>query len=191
MSKRTDTAERILDLSESLVQQRGFNGFSYQDVADALGVRKASLHYHFPSKAALGATLIERYRAAVFTALPAPGATEPWQALDAFLEPFRQVARRCDRMCLAGVLAAEFGTLPQEMQTSMQGFFRDAESWLDILLAKGRDQGAFCFDGSPRAHAQVMVAALEGALLVGRTGDPSARLATVVEYLKNSLRCGG
>ena len=192
MVKRSDTAERILDLSERLVQQRGFNGFSYQDIADTLGVRKASLHYHFPTKAALGARLIERYRSAVFSPLPSPSTGgDPWKSLDGFFEPFLKLASHCDRMCLAGVLAAEFGTLPDDMQTGMRLFFRDAESWLGVLLAKGRKSGVFCFEGSPRAQAEVMVAALEGALLVGRTRDPAARLATVADFLKNSLRCTG
>jgi AcrR family transcriptional regulator len=56
-----DTAQRILDIATQLVQTRGFNGFSYADVAAQLQVTKASLHYHFASKAELGRRLIERY----------------------------------------------------------------------------------------------------------------------------------
>src|SRR5215212_6693077 len=66
---RTDTADRILDLAERLVQTRGFNGFSYADIASELGVTKASLHYHFPTKAELGRCLINRYGEAFAQAL--------------------------------------------------------------------------------------------------------------------------
>lgn len=190
MSKGSDTAQRILDLSQRLVQQRGFNGFSYQDIADALGVRKASLHYHFPSKAALGARLIERYREDVFTDLPAPNAgADPWKPLDQFFQYFLDLTSHGDRMCLAGVLAAEYGTLPDAMKGGLRLFFRDAESWLGVLLAKGRKNGKFCFEGSARSQADVIVAALEGAMLVGRPRDPAQRLALVIESLKGQLRC--
>src|SRR5688500_19860163 len=64
-----DTSERILDSAERLVQTRGFNGFSYADVAAELGVTKASLHYHFPGKAELGEALIGRYATRFATAL--------------------------------------------------------------------------------------------------------------------------
>ena len=57
---KPDTAARILDVAERLVQTRGFNGFSYADVASELDVTKASLHYHFPGKAELGQALIAR-----------------------------------------------------------------------------------------------------------------------------------
>src|SRR3954463_15831004 len=66
---RTDTADRMLDLAERLVQTRGYNGFSYADIAAALAVTKASLHYHFPTKAVLGKQLISRYEAAFIQAL--------------------------------------------------------------------------------------------------------------------------
>jgi TetR/AcrR family transcriptional regulator, transcriptional repressor for nem operon len=66
----TDTPSRILDVAERLVQERGFNGFSYADVAGELEVTKASLHYHFAGKAELGEALIGRY-AARFADAPA------------------------------------------------------------------------------------------------------------------------
>jgi len=64
-----DTAQRILDIAERLVQTRGYNGFSYADIAQAMKVTKASLHYHFPAKADLGARLIERYEKNFLAAL--------------------------------------------------------------------------------------------------------------------------
>ena len=66
---RVDTSQRILDTAERLVQTRGFNGFSYADIATTLGVTKASLHYHFPAKAKLGQRLIERYEKNFLAAL--------------------------------------------------------------------------------------------------------------------------
>src|SRR5437868_8318912 len=103
------TNERILDLAERLVQTRGYNGFSYADIAASLGVTKASLHYHFPAKAALGRQLIGRYERNFVRAL---------EAIDAKVKSPREKLRRYagiyadvladDRMCLCGMLAAEY-----------------------------------------------------------------------------------
>ena len=59
--QRSETAEQILDLAETLIQTRGYSAFSYQDIADSLGIRKASIHYHFPSKSDLGVAVVDRY----------------------------------------------------------------------------------------------------------------------------------
>src|SRR6187401_2942585 len=71
MAAPADTSQRILDIAERLVQTRGFNGFSYADIAEAMSVTKASLHYHFRSKAELGRRLIERYEKNFLAALAA------------------------------------------------------------------------------------------------------------------------
>src|ERR1043166_1832386 len=67
------TAEQILDLAETLIQTRSYSAFSYQDISDALGLTKASIHYHFPSKAELGVAVIDRYAARFSAALAALG----------------------------------------------------------------------------------------------------------------------
>lgn len=184
MSRRTDTKARMVVLAGTLIQQRGFNGFSYQDIADELGIRKASLHYHFPSKAELGTAVIEAHRQTVFSVLGEPlggGAVE--QSLDRFIDDFRAIAHMGDRMSLTGVLAAEFSTLPNGMRVALRGFFRDAEAWLGTLLAKGRKDGTFHFDGKPSSVAQAAVAALEGALLIGRARDADTRIEAVARML--------
>ena len=70
----SDTSSRILDIAEHLVQTRGFNAFSYADIAAALNITKASLHYHFPTKAKLGERLVERYQESFLAALARIGA---------------------------------------------------------------------------------------------------------------------
>src|SRR5918993_590739 len=89
----TDTATRILDVAERLVQRRGFNGFSYADVASELGISKASLHYHFAGKAELGEALIGRYAgrfAAALEEIDRDGADAPGK-LDAYAQLYADV----------------------------------------------------------------------------------------------------
>src|SRR3954471_20988039 len=105
------TSQRILDIAERLVQTRGFNGFSYADIAEALRVTKASLHYHFPSKADLGRRLIERYEATFLAALRTSkaGSAEPRAQLKRYAQIYADVLRD-DRMCLCGMLASDYAT---------------------------------------------------------------------------------
>ena len=119
----SDTATRILDAAERLVQVRGFNGFSYADVAAELGITKASLHYHFAGKAELGEALITRY-AARFAESLAKIATRPSDArakLDAYAKLYADVLRD-ERMCLCGMLAADLTGLPPKMRERLRRF---------------------------------------------------------------------
>ena len=179
-----DTADRILDLAERLVQTRGFNAFSYADVAGALGVTKASLHYHFPSKAALGERLIERYHSAFTDSLRAiDRETEDCRRkLDRYVQIYIDVLRD-DRMCLCGMLAADFETLPDAMKAGVRRFFEANEHWLAGTLAEGRKEKRVSFKGKPEEAASVLVSSLEGAMLVARSHGDVARFERIVRRL--------
>ncbi|MBV8463090.1 MAG: TetR/AcrR family transcriptional regulator [Acidimicrobiales bacterium] len=182
-----DTASRLLDVAERLVQRRGFNGFSYADVADELGVTKAALHYHYASKAELGTALVERYAARFLDALGAIDVDlDARQALHAYADLYLS-ALRDDRMCLCGMLAAEYRTLPEPMQSRLRGFFDANEEWLAALLEKGRASGTLRFAGSARQVARMVVGALEGAMLIARPYDDLERFRTAAAQLVDSL----
>src|SRR5215207_9448334 len=107
-----DTAAQILDSAERLVQTRGFNGFSYADIAAELSITKASLHYHFAGKAELGEALITRYARRFVEALADVDGrvADARGKLDAYAGLYADVLRG-QRMCLCGMLAAEYQTL--------------------------------------------------------------------------------
>ena len=165
----TGTRTRILDAAERLVQTRGFNGFSYADVASELGVTKASLHYHFPGKAELGEALIARYTerfAAELERLDADGLA-PSAKLAAYASLYAAVLRE-DRMCLCGMLAAEYETLPTTMRAAILGFFDHNQGWLRAVMEEGRADRSMSFDGTADDGAQTILGGLEGAMLVAR-----------------------
>src|SRR5208282_1837228 len=178
----TAAATAILDVAERLAQTRGFNGFSYADIAAKLRVTKASLHYHFPSKAELGRALIARYHVAFGRALDdidrdAKSAKERLRRYVALYD----MVMRDDRMCLCGMLAAEFATLPARMQTELLRFFDANEDWLTSVFKEGRRSGDLVFRDVPNERARTLLGVLEGAMLVARTyGDPS-RFRSAVE----------
>ena len=183
-----DSAQRILDVAERLVQTRGFNGFSYADIAEALDVTKASLHYHFPSKADLGRRLIERYEQtflAVLKGIDATGAA-PREKLKRYARIYADVLRD-NRMCLCGMLASDYATLPKAMKEDVKHFFDENEQWLVAVLEQGRKSGALEFKGSPLDLARVIVGSLEGAMMLARSYGEPARFDTAAERLIASL----
>ena len=183
-----DSAQRILDVAERLVQTRGFNGFSYADIAEALEVTKASLHYHFPSKAELGRRLMERYEASFLHALKGidAGGGSARARLKRYARIYAGVLRD-NRMCLCGMLASDYATLPKPMKDEVKHFFDENEKWLAAVLEEGRKAGSLGFKGPAVDLARVIVGTLEGAMMLARSyGDP-ARFDTVAERLIASL----
>ena len=180
----TDTPTRILDVAERLVQRRGFNGFSYADVAGELKITTASLHYHFAGKAELGRALVARYSARFFDALGAIDASLPdaGARLQAYANLYAAVLRE-RRLCLCGMLAAEFNTLPKRMRESVLHFFDENEVWLTRVLEQGREAGVLQFGGSPEEAARMLVCGLEGAMLVSRPYGGVSRFQSAAEQL--------
>lgn len=185
---QADTATRILDSAERLVQRRGYNGFSYGDVATELGITKASLHYHFASKGELGRALVERYTARFAAALEEIGAAgrDAPAMLDAYARIYADVLRE-KRMCLCGMLAADYDTLPDPMREAVIGFFDANERWLTDVFEQGAREGSLRLDGSPDAAARALVGGLEGAMLVARPYGEVARFEAVASRLLAGL----
>jgi TetR/AcrR family transcriptional repressor of nem operon len=184
----TGTPERILDVAERLVQTRGFNGISYADIAIELGVTKASLHYHFPTKADLGMRLILRYEETFSRALASIDAShaDAKKKLREYARIYETVLHQ-DRMCLCGMLAAEHATLPSEMRAQLSAFFDANEAWLADVLESGRNAGSLSFEGSAIAKARMWVGSLEGAMLLARSYGQIARFTQVATQLLSAL----
>jgi TetR/AcrR family transcriptional repressor of nem operon len=183
-----DTAARILDVAERLAQTRGFNGFSYADIAAEVGITKASLHYHFPSKADLGTSLVTRYRKNFQSAIARIAASDAdaMTKLEQYVQVYQQVLG-VDRMCLCGMLAAEYATLPSAMQQELRQFFDQNEGWLIKLLEEGRRDGVLEFEGSPRDVAGLLTGALEGSMLLARSYRDNGRFGASAEQLIKTL----
>lgn len=183
-----DTRQRILDTAEQLVRIRGFNAFSYADVATTLGITKASLHYHFPGKAQLGQALISRYAERFGEALrkidaddaPAPVKLEAYAALYA-------QALNGRRMCLCGMLAADYETLPDSIRDGVVAFFDENERWLQRVLEQGAQEGTLKLERSSRDTARMIIGGLEGAMLVARPFGDVDRFRSAASALLASL----
>jgi TetR/AcrR family transcriptional regulator, transcriptional repressor for nem operon len=175
----SSTAERILDVAQRLVQSRGWSAFSYADVAEALHIKKASVHHHFRTKGELGRRLVERYRLRFAEELARIGAASGGEGakLKSYVALYRSVLRDDNKMCLCGMFAADFSTLPRPVREEVKRFFSENEEWLTKTLGKKR-----------RTDARLMVAALEGAMLVARTHEAPEQFDAMARRLLESLR---
>lgn len=183
-----DTRSRILDVGERLIQVRGFNGFSYADVAGELSITKASLHYHFPSKANLGTAIIARYAQRFAQALDEIGAS-PSNApakLSAYATLYANVLRE-ERMCLCGMLASEYESIADPMRNAVINFLDDNETWLVAVLEQGNREGSLSFAGSAACTARSLVSGLEGAMLIARPYRAVERFEAAATQLLGGL----
>jgi TetR/AcrR family transcriptional regulator, transcriptional repressor for nem operon len=189
MSDR-DTRRELLDLAEKFVRTRGYNGFSYRDLAEQIGIKTASIHYHFPTKGDLGEALIENEREVFARNLAQLDATErdPRRRLERFIQLFQSTTIGCDnRMCLGAVLAVEQETLPDSVGQGVRRLFADNEDWLGKLLEEGRKMRQFRFKGSANVAARSLFSSLEGALLTARAFHDIGRFEATSRWILETL----
>ncbi|MBV7483998.1 TetR/AcrR family transcriptional regulator [Bordetella sp. BOR01] len=173
------TREQLLDHAQALIMQRGYNGFSYRDLADRVGVKTASIHYYFPCKDDLLIQVIEAYGAQAAARVQAIDATLPAkERLDRYAAMVQGTP--ADRVCLCGMLAADFASLSDRARLSLQAFFRLNEAWLAKVIADGLSDGTLKWPGDPEAAGRCLFAAFQGALMGSRLFQNQARLHDVV-----------
>ncbi len=188
MAATTKMSERILDAAQHLVQTRGYNAFSYNDIAAVVGIRKASIHYHFPGKGDLGRRVVERFRETCRAALAEidRAATDPRERLERYTTLFRATLDN-DRMCLCGMLASEFASLPEGVRDEVVAAFADHEAWLTGVLQAGQQAGHFRVDVPAEEQARTLMAGLEGATLLARLHDDTGRFQAAARALLAAL----
>jgi len=187
----SDTAGKLVGGAAQLIMRVGYNGFSYADLSERFGIRKASIHHHFPSKVDLVVAVVEQARAGIRAQIEALDEGSP-VALDQ-LRFYTGYWERCIKdqsapFCLAAVLAAELPGLPEEVAVSVRGHFVDLGTWLERLLELGVEQGSVNLEASPKVEAQAFMATVYGAMLAARAFDDPQRFDVIVEALFRRIR---
>lgn len=167
------TAQKILTLAQKKVQTKGFNGFSYRDLAEEIGIKTSSIHYHFATKDDLALALVTTYREAFNLELEKILATEqdPRSQLEIYVKLFENNLAVENKFCLCGMLASEVNSLSNRVKQAIQGFFLDNELWLSRLIANGQAQRRFKVKNSPDLIAARLLATFEGAMLIARSTE--------------------
>lgn len=200
-------SEEILTVAQDFIQTRGYNGFSYRDIAAAIGIKSASIHYHFPTKGDLGRSVTARYCDRFGQALQGilDNETTARTQLEAYAALFRDTLVERNRLCMCCILAGELETVPKEVKVEISRFFEQQQQWLAQVLLSGIANGEVQFPEEQFAKAQTtetatnavaenwattFVAALEGAMLVSRGLDDNAHFDAVTQNLLAMLFSG-
>lgn len=184
---QTNTKEFILDVAQDLIQRLGVNGMSYQNISEKVGIKKASVHTHFPKKNDLLIALLERYSDRFFRAVDSILASSdpPEVKLKSYCGLFEATLSSDlqDKACLCGMLGAELATLDDSTLEKVRGFYQTNEEKLTILLEVGRQERSFRFSGSIAAMASLIFSSLQGGLLVARVRGGVTQFQQMTEQL--------
>ncbi|WP_415063678.1 TetR/AcrR family transcriptional regulator [Bdellovibrio sp.] len=180
-----DTRTRALNLSRHYLQTLGFNGFSFQTIADALGIKKASLHYHFASKEDLGLALLEEYERSYKDWSEKVESLPAQKKLEQMLLIFYKMALDENKICPSGVLCSDFNTLPKNMKKQLLKFHEFQRAWLKDTLRQGVREKVFRKDLNIDATADLLLASVQGGLQMARLRGESE---TFKAFTKNLLK---
>ncbi len=184
-----DRKDQILELATELIQTSGYTAFSYADLSEHLGITKASIHYHFPTKEALGDAVAKRYRENISKTLADARrkASDPWTQLEAYFRMVLGIVRCRDRICAAGSVQSEFNVVPDAMRDEMCTLIDEVIDWIAEVLAEGRRQGVMDYSGSPADQAAVIFSCMQGAMQHGRAMG-LARFRRILDQVKRNLK---
>lgn len=189
-SQPRDTKRLILDAAQEMLQSRSFNAFSYQDIAEVLGIRKASIHHHYASKEELGSALVERFirRFQRWATRVDEEHADPHARL---LEYMRMLARimKSDghKICPEGIMSAEFNVLPHAMRSGLETLLNQQRAWLTRVVADARQMEMFTAIGSPEEQAVLIQASMQGALQIARATGKPEHFYVICAQLQNLL----
>src|SRR5215510_13347090 len=170
MTKIENSKRTIMNMAEALLQDKGYNGFSYAHIATELGVKNAAIHYHFPTKEALGCAVVRRYRDRFQLWINNSRVKDlaPEKKLDWFFSIYTDMRADQGKVCLVGSMEAEFNSIPEGLQLEVEGLHKELLKWLEGTLADGRAAGVFQFQGEPANKAALILSSVQGALQMAR-----------------------
>jgi TetR/AcrR family transcriptional repressor of nem operon len=184
MTNLSTTSDQILASARSFIISGGYSGFSYADISEVVGIRKASIHHHFPSKVDLVRTLVTRYREDAETGLAqvadaVPDASE-------LLQVYAGNWARCIEdasipFCVCALLASELPALPPEVASEVTAYFRFLSSWLTAVMERGAEQGTVAIEESAQVEAEMFMASVHGAMLSARAQNNPALFDAILK----------
>ena len=155
-----DSVSQILDIAERRMRLVGYNSVSFRDIAGEMGIKSASLHYHFPKKEDLGVALVRRYSEKFSVKLRSKigQGSSPRDEILSLIEVFREELEEEKLVCLCAMLGAEAPGLPETVSYQVKAFFDQSINWLEIRYS------ALGFEDA-RKFAQANFSMLEGSMI--------------------------
>lgn len=171
MNKLTKTSEEILSCARALIVAGGYNGFSYADIAGVVGIRKASIHHHFPNKVDLVKAIVIQHHAATEQGLQnlQQAIKDPLARLRAYVAYWEKCIDDLSApFCVCALLAGELPVLPAEVAAEVRAYFRFLAGWMTAVLEDGVQAGSIRLSRSAEVEAEVLMATVHGAMLSAR-----------------------
>lgn len=181
MSKR----EELVHVADGLIKSRGYNAFSYHDLSETVGIKTASIHYHFKTKSDLGVAVIHEELEILKDLINRYATKSPIENLERFMTIYSKILKE-GNVCLVGSLTTDLNTVEPNMQQALKEFSTKVLEWVGGFLDKGRQVGDFHFKGTPRARALMLITNMLGMVQLARLTDPSD-FELVKTTLKNDL----
>ena len=150
------TREAIIQQADYLIRDKGYNAFSYADLSKAIGIKNASIHYHFPSKSDLGIAVVQKHLQGLAELRQEKKDLSPLEQLEAFFSIYTQ-AKSNQKICLVGALATDFHTIEENVQAYLKTLAGQILSWVTEILLLGQQQGLFYFQIEPRTKAMLII----------------------------------
>lgn len=194
MANASTTSDDILHCARSLIIAGGYNGFSYADIAEVVGIRKASIHHHFPTKADLVRTLAARYReeAEAGIAELERHVDDPLDQLRAYTGYWKAcITDATAPFCVCALLASQIPVLPEEIVREVRAHFRTLAAWLTSVLERGEQQGRLFPDRPAETEAQLFMATVHGAMLSARAYGDAGMFGVITDPLVERLASRG
>lgn len=188
--KEMDTKTALLDCAEDAVRARGYDGFSYADLAAAVGIRRASIHHHFPAKADLALALIDRYSTNFFATLDhiAIAHATGGARLKAYVGECRKALDGGNKLCLCVAFCTGRDGLSAAVLAKLDAFHVTVAAWLADGFATGDSDATIEAVGDPQMEAHACLAQLEGAQLIARAAKDVRRFDAAVARLLQRLQ---
>ena len=152
MSKR----EEIIELADKLIRQNGYNAFSFHEISYKVGIKTASVHYHFPKKSDLGVAVIERHIINLKEWIKNLTEKNPEEKLERFFSIYSNIIKE-NKVCLVGALLINYNILDGQVQKKLKEFSGLMLNWVSRFLEEGRNENHFVFDGEPRNKALMII----------------------------------
>ncbi|MBS1507394.1 MAG: TetR/AcrR family transcriptional regulator [Bacteroidetes bacterium] len=164
------TRETIIALGDQLIRDKGFNAFSFYDIARSLNIKNASIHYHFPSKTDLGIAVLKGQQDGLRSLIEAYSKKTPEEKLLAFLSIYTRIKAE-GKVCIVGSLATDLNSVDEKIAVELKKLAQEILSWVTQILDEGKRKKVFYFRESSRTRALLIITNMLAALQVSRLTD--------------------
>lgn len=179
------TRDKIIDTTRRLIQTRAYHGFSFQDIADNVGIKKASLYHHFKSKDDVAIEVLRSSIEAIEAELGKSAEKPASQRLEKYLAMTRTIQGAGERMCPGCSFAAILDAVSPAVQSEVQRFIQFHLDWLEQILREGREAGEFHYERPAKVEAEYLFSSIQGAITIARLTSSAKVFDNVMAHVRD------